>query len=48
MCVAEWSWGSKSKPFICSSLKLYSKSRQDEMHYMFDVTKWDRIFDYLL
>jgi hypothetical protein len=21
MCVAEWSWGSKSKPFVCSSLK---------------------------
>jgi hypothetical protein len=27
MCVAEWSWGSKSKPFICSSLKLASKIR---------------------
>jgi hypothetical protein len=25
MCVAEWSWGSKSKPFICSSLNLASK-----------------------
>jgi hypothetical protein len=21
MRVAEWSWGSKSKPFVCSSLK---------------------------
>jgi hypothetical protein len=21
ICVAEWSWGSKSKPFICSKLK---------------------------
>jgi hypothetical protein len=21
MCVAEWNWGSKSKPFVCSSLK---------------------------
>jgi hypothetical protein len=29
MCIAEWSWGSKSKPFVCSSLKLASKSRQD-------------------
>jgi hypothetical protein len=19
MCIAEWSWGSKSKPFVCSS-----------------------------
>jgi hypothetical protein len=26
MCIAEWSWGSKSKPFVCSSLKLASKS----------------------
>jgi predicted Zn-ribbon and HTH transcriptional regulator len=48
MCVAEWSWGSKSKPFVCSSLKSASKSRRDEMRYMFDVAKCDRIFDYLL
>jgi hypothetical protein len=48
MCVAKWSWGSKCKPFICSSLKLASKRRQDEMCYMFDVAKCDRIFDYLL
>jgi hypothetical protein len=26
MCVAKWSCGSKSKPFICSSLKPASKS----------------------
>jgi hypothetical protein len=48
MCVAKWSWGSKSKPFVCSSLKSVSKSRQDEMRYTFDVAKCDRIFDYLL
>jgi hypothetical protein len=48
MCVAEWSWGSKSKPFVCSSLKPAYKSRQDEMCYTFDVAKCDRIFDYLL
>jgi hypothetical protein len=48
MCVAEWNWGSKSKPFVCSSLKSASKSRHDEMHYTFDVAKCDRIFDYLL
>jgi hypothetical protein len=48
MCVAEWSWRSKSKPFVCSSLKPASKSRQDEMRYTFDVTKCDSIFDYLL
>jgi hypothetical protein len=48
MCVAEWSWGSKSKPFICSSLKPASRSRQDEICYTFNVAKCDRIFDYLL
>jgi hypothetical protein len=48
MCVAEWSWGSKSKPFICSSLKPPSKSRQDKIFYTFDIAKCDRIFDYLL
>jgi hypothetical protein len=48
MCIAEWSWGSKSKPFICSSLKTASKSWQDEMCYTFDVAKCDRTFDYLL
>jgi hypothetical protein len=48
MCVAEWSWASKSKPFICSSLKPASKSWQDEICFTFDVTKCDRIFDYLM
>jgi hypothetical protein len=48
MCLAEWSWASKSKPFVCSSLKPISKSRQDEIRFTFDVTKYDRIFDYLL
>jgi hypothetical protein len=48
MCVAEWSWESKTKLFVCSSLKTGSKSRQDEMCYTFNVVKCDRIFDYLL
>jgi hypothetical protein len=48
MCVAEWTWRSKYKPFVCSSLKSASKSRQDKMRYTFDVAKCDRIFDYLL
>jgi hypothetical protein len=48
MCIAQWSWGSKSKPFICSSLKSASKSQQDKMRHTFDVAKCDRIFDYLL
>jgi hypothetical protein len=42
------SWGSKSKPFICSSLKSVSKNWQDEMCYTFDVTGCDRIIYYLL
>jgi hypothetical protein len=48
MCVAEWSWAAKSKPFVCSSLKPAFKSRQDEIHFTLDVTNCDRIFDYLL
>jgi hypothetical protein len=48
MCMAEWNWASKSKPFICSSLKPVSKSQPDEMQYTFDVAKCDKIFDYLL
>jgi hypothetical protein len=48
MCVAKWNWASKTKQFVCSSLKSASKSQQDEMRYTFDVTKCDRIFDYLL
>jgi hypothetical protein len=48
MCVAKRSWGSKSKQFICSSLKSSSKSRQDEIRYTFNVAKCHRIFDYLL
>jgi hypothetical protein len=48
MFVAEWNCASKSKPFMCSSLKPTSKSRQDEMRYTFDVAQCDRIFDYLL
>jgi hypothetical protein len=48
MCVAEWSWASKSISFVCSSLKSTSKSRQDEIRFTFNVTKCDKIFDYLL
>jgi hypothetical protein len=48
MCVAKWNWRSKSKIFICSSLKPTSKSPQDKMYYTFNVGKCDRIFDYLL
>jgi hypothetical protein len=44
MCVAERSWGSKYKLFICSTLKPVSKSQQDEMRYTFDIAKCNRIF----
>ena len=27
VCVAEWNWASKSKPFVCSGLNPASKSR---------------------
>jgi hypothetical protein len=27
MCVAEWSWATKSRPFVCSSIKPASKNR---------------------
>jgi hypothetical protein len=48
MCVAEWSWASQSKLLVCSSVKSASRSRQDEIHYTFDVPKCDSIFDYIL
>jgi hypothetical protein len=32
MCVAEWNWASKSKPFMCSRLKPVSKNRQADRH----------------
>ena len=48
VCIAKWNWTSKSKPFVCSNLKLASKSRPDEMRYTFDGSKYDMIFDYLL
>jgi hypothetical protein len=39
---------SKSKLFVYSSLKPDFKSRKDKIRFTFDVTKCDRIFDYLL
>jgi hypothetical protein len=45
---AEFVWPSKEKSYSCSSLKLASKSRQEEIKFTFDVSKCDRIFDELL
>ena len=46
--VAEFIWPSEAKPCSCSSLKLISKNRQEQVHFTFDVSKCDRIFDELL
>jgi hypothetical protein len=48
MCVVEWSSASKSKPFICTSLQPASNSRQDGICFTFNITKCDRISEYLL
>ena len=44
---AEFVWPSKEKSYSCSSLKLASKGRQEEVKFTFDVSKCDRIFDEL-
>ena len=49
VCVAEWAWSSRTKPFVCSALEpIPPKNRQEEIKFTFDVAKCDRIFDYLL
>ena len=45
---AEFVWPSKEKSYSCSSLKPASKGRQEEIKFMFDVSKCDCIFDELL
>ena len=39
---------SAAKPSSCASLKPVHKNRKEEMKFMFDVSKCDRIFDELL
>jgi hypothetical protein len=46
--VAEFVWPSKEKSYSCSSLKLASKGRQEEIKFTFDVSKCDCIFDELI
>jgi hypothetical protein len=46
--VTEFIWPYKEKSYSCSSLKPYSKHRQEEIKFTFDVSKYDRIFDELL
>jgi hypothetical protein len=47
VCVMEWVETAKGKPLACSFLKL-SPSRKEEMKFMFDVNKCDKLFDVLL
>ena len=45
---AEFVWPSKAKPGLVPSLKPIQKNRQEELKFIFDVSKCDRIFDELL
>jgi hypothetical protein len=44
---AEFVWPSKAKSLTCDALKPTHKKQQDDIKYMFDVVKCDRIFDEL-
>jgi len=46
--IAEFIWPSEAKPYSCSSLKPIPKNRQEQVHFTFDVSKCDCIFDKLL
>ena len=45
---AEFVWPSSDKPCTYSFLKTIHKSRQGNIKFSFDVSKYDRIFDELL
>jgi hypothetical protein len=45
---AELIWSTKAKPSACSSLQLVQKNRQEEVKFIFNVTKCNKIFDELL
>jgi hypothetical protein len=47
VCVAKWVYTLKDKPLACSLLKM-SPGKKDEVKFMFDVTKCDKLFDVLL
>jgi hypothetical protein len=48
ICSVEFMWPSEDKSFSCTSLKLASKGQQEELRFIFDVSKCDHIFDELL
>jgi hypothetical protein len=43
----EFIWPSKAKSLTCDTLNLIHTNRQDDIKYMFDVAKCDKIFDEL-
>jgi hypothetical protein len=47
VCVAEWVSTAPGKPLACAFLKP-SPGKKDEMKFMFDVTKCDKLFNVLL
>jgi hypothetical protein len=47
VCIAKWVDAPSHKPISCSFMKPNS-GRKDEMKYIFDVTKCDRLFDVLI
>ena len=44
---AEFVWPSKAKSYSCASLKPIHKNRQEDIKFIFDVSKCDKIFDEL-
>jgi hypothetical protein len=44
---SEFCWPSKAKYYACDSLKPVHKNRQEEIKFIFDVAKCDKIFDEL-
>jgi hypothetical protein len=46
-CAAEFCWPSKAKSYACDSLKPVHKNRQEEIKFIFDVAKCEKIFDEL-
>ena len=44
----EFVWPSKVKPFICRDLKPIHQNHDEEMEFIFDIAKCERIFDALL
>jgi hypothetical protein len=45
---AEFVWPTKAKSSACSSLQPVQKNRQEEIKFIFNVAKCNRIFDELL